>query len=448
MPTLNYILRPGKDNSASIQIFYNYGKNKRLRYSTGLKLLDINNWNEDKQRIKNVRAEIDKLSINNKLDDTQAFINKLYTELTVNQKITVTNDLLKTELNAFFNKNIRSKKQDIRFLELLPFFEWYYTNYTTNPLPTIKKPLSKTSVKTYKSGYTLLKKFNDEVYNLNYKKITFDFYDDYLSYLYSLNYSTNYIGTQVKILKTIMNASLEKDFHNNTDFNKRYFAKPTEQVTNIYLTEKELLKIYNLDLTNIKSIIIKFKNSILRLTPSIIQNARDLFLIGANTGLRISDFNKLTAKNIITVNGSKYLNLVTSKTETRLTIPINPMVNAILEKREGKPPKTIQDQHLNYAIKEIGRLAKINSDETKIITKGGKKVILNFKKYELISSHTARRSFCTNAYKSEMPTIDIMAISGHKSEKVFYNYIKVTDLERAEKIKKHKFFTKNNLKVV
>lgn len=449
MPTLNFILRKGKNNTATIHINYNYGKYTkenlfRLRYSTGLKLQNIKNWHEDNQRIKNVNEEVDKININNKLSKTQSFLGELYSDLTINKNIIVTNEILTNELDIFFNKNVKPKKPEERFLELLPFFDWYITHYETNPLPSIKKPLTKSSVKTYKSAYALLKRFNDEKYNLSYKKITFDFYDDFLAYLHHHNYSTNYIGAQIKILKTVLNASLEKDFHSNTDFKKRYFSKPSEQVSNIYLNENELLAIYNLDLTDFQPIV---KKKTVKLTKELLENAKDLFLIGANTGLRISDFNKLTKKNIITVNGSTYLNVTTSKTDTRLTIPINPMFDAILKKRGGKPPKSIPDQHLNYAIKEIGKLAKIESNESKTITKGGKKVIKNLKKYDLISSHTARRSFCTNAYKSGMPTIDIMAISGHKSEKVFYNYIKVTDIERAEKIKKHKFFTNNNLKL-
>ena len=71
---------------------------------------------------------------------------------------------------------------------------------------------------------------------------------------------------------------------------------------------------------------------------------------------------------------------------------------------------------------------------------GGKIIQKEYPKYKLITNHTGRRSFCTNAYLSEMPTIDIMAISGHSTEKVFYNYIKVSDLDRAKKIASHNFF--------
>ena len=61
-------------------------------------------------------------------------------------------------------------------------------------------------------------------------------------------------------------------------------------------------------------------------------------------------------------------------------------------------------------------------------------------KYEMIKTHTARRSFCTNAYLSGMDTLEIMALSGHKTETNFMKYIKVTARERAKRIAEHKFF--------
>lgn len=443
MATFKFKLRKGSGTSALIYINYSYGTAKRVRYSTGLKISNIKNWNVETQRVRNVQTEVNKVNINNKLNETQTFLEGLYSDLTINRGLDVTNQLLNNELDIFFKKKSRQANKT-QFLEFFPFFDWFIKHHKSNPLPTTKKPLGSGTAKTYRNAYNLLKKFNDEVYTLKYDKLTLDFYDDFLKYLYSKNYSTNYIGTQIKILKTILNAAFEKDLHNNTDFKKRYFIKPTEEVNNIYLTESELLKIYNVDLTNYKTVVV---NKDLKLTKKMLENAKDLFLIGANTGLRVSDFNNLSEKNIITVNNIDFLNVTTSKTGVNLTIPINPMVNAILKKRNGTPPPTMPDQHINYCVKKLGELAKINSIEIKTITKGGKKTTINYFKYDLISSHTARRSFCTNAYKSGMPTIDIMAISGHKTEKVFYNYIKVNNLERAEKIRLHKFFTNNNLNI-
>ncbi|MDU8885211.1 tyrosine-type recombinase/integrase [Yeosuana sp. MJ-SS3] len=436
MAKLTFKIRKGVSKSAKIQLFFNYGTNKRLRYSTGLEVLDSKNWDSEKMRIKNVLVEVHKNDVNNKLTDIQAFLEKTYTRLSVTENIEVDNEILKTELNSFLNKN-KHPEEKTEHLELLPFYKWFINNYQKNPLVTTGQPMAPGTARTYKNGYTLLKKFNDTQFKLNYEKINIDFYDAFLSYMYENEYSLNYIGTQIKILKTIMNASFEKGFHNNLDFTKKYFKKPVEEVNNIYLNQEELQKIFDLDFAEFKP---KRINKDFVVTKDKLENARDLFLISANTGLRVSDFNSLTKKNLIIEKGNDYISLTTKKNSKLLTIPINKTVKSILKKGDGKPPKKMPEQHINYCLKVIGELSGINETVQKKITKGGIKKEQEFKKFELISNHTGRRSFCTNAYKSGVPTIDIMAISGHRTERVFYKYIKVDDLERAEKISKHSFF--------
>jgi integrase len=437
MAKITFVARKGSDKQASIQLYFNYGSNKRLRYSTGLKVADFKNWDAVKMRIKNVVTETHKNAVNNKLTDIQSFIEKIYTNLSITENVVVTNDMLKDDLDIFLNK-VKPPSNEPQQLELLPFYKWFIEHYQKNPLVTTGKPMNKGTAKTYRNANTILENFNDTVFSLTYSKVNMEFYDSFLNYMYDLDYSLNYIGTQIKILKTMMNASFEKGYHNNMDFKKRYFKKPSEEVFNIYLTEVELNKIFELDLENQATI---FTNGGLKLTAEMLDQARDLFLISANSGLRVSDFNSLTTKNIITENGSSYISLITQKNSKRLTIPINRMVKSILNKRNGNPPDRMTEQHINYCLKEIGKLAEINELISKEITKGGVTQSNTVKKYELITNHTGRRSFCTNAYKSGMPTIDIMAISGHSTEKVFYSYIKVDDLERAEKISKHKFFS-------
>ena len=437
MAKLTFKARKGTSKSASIQLFFNYGSKKRLRYSTGLKVSNIKNWDSSKMRIKNVIAEIHKNEVNNKLSEIHTLIEKTYTDLAISKGLTVTNDMLKEALDKFLNKNIVIEEKP-KQLDLLPFYKWFIEYYQKHPLTTTGRPMANGTAKTYRNAYTLLQKFNDSVLTLSYDKIDIQFYDKFLNYLYENNYSLNYIGTQIKILKTVMNASFEKGYHSNLDFKKKYFKKPLEEVFNIYLNINELHKIYELDFSNFEP---KRVNKDFVITKDKLEIARDLFLISANTGLRVSDFNNLSSKSIITEKGSSYISLITQKNSKRLTIPINSTVSAILDKRDGNPPKRMAEQHINYCLKEIGEQAKINEPISKEITKGGVKVSNTVKKFELITNHTGRRSFCTNAYKSGMPTIDIMAISGHSTEKVFYNYIKVDDLERAEKISKHKFFS-------
>ncbi|MDB5208187.1 MAG: integrase [Flavisolibacter sp.] len=57
-------------------------------------------------------------------------------------------------------------------------------------------------------------------------------------------------------------------------------------------------------------------------------------------------------------------------------------------------------------------MAEIDAEVLITATKGGKRVTETFRKFELITTHTARRSFATNAYLNTVPTISIMKITG------------------------------------
>ena len=81
-------------------------------------------------------------------------------------------------------------------------------------------------------------------------------------------------------------------------------------------------------------------------------------------------------------------------------------------------------------------MAEINATETTTKTIGGKLITEKFEKWQQISSHTGRRSFCTNMYKRGLSTLMIMSISGHRTEKSFLKYIKVKQEEHAEMMKK------------
>lgn len=435
MAKLSFKIRKGKGKSGTIQLHYNYGTNSRLRYSTGLKIQNVKNWDPKTMRIKNVAEELDKNYTNKKLDKLQFDLNKKYTNLQEEQGIVMNNDVLIDFCDQFFNKT--KEQEENTSMELLPFYDWYIENYSVKPLMTTSKPLQKGTAKTYKNAFSILKRFNDSVYRIRYDKINYKFYNDYLNWLYQQGYSTNYIGTQIKILKTILRTSHELDHHSNTEYTKKYFKKPTEEVDHIFLNTDELERICKLDFSNFKT---KKVGSDVYLTKDKMDRARDLFLISANTGLRVSDFNRLNKDNIIIIDDKSYFKIITKKTSKPITIPINSIVMEILDKWNGELPPKMPEQHINYALKEIGEKAEINTKVKITRTTGGVKETNEFKKYELITNHTGRRSFCTNAYLSDMPAIDIMAISGHTSERVFYNYIKVNDLQRAIRIAENKFF--------
>ena len=114
-------------------------------------------------------------------------------------------------------------------------------------------------------------------------------------------------------------------------------------------------------------------------------------------------------------------------------------MDAILKKYGYEPPR-VHDQKLNENIKTICNIAKINTPTEIEEIIGGKKVKTVKPKYEMVASHTARRTGATLMYKAGVPTIAIMKITGHKKESTFLKYIKVSKEETAEKLSSHKYF--------
>jgi integrase len=165
----------------------------------------------------------------------------------------------------------------------------------------------------------------------------------------------------------------------------------------------------------------------------------DHFLIGCLTGLRYSDYSRLNESNFI--RETNQISIKTKKTGVAVTIPMHKFVREILKKYNYNLPKPRHIAYFNRSIKDISR--KIGFNE-KILWERtvGTKVVTEIKeKWQLVSSHTARRSFATNMFlQKDIPTYRIMLITGHRSEKSFFKYIRVTREENAFTLAGHPFF--------
>jgi len=422
--------RPNKgkkvlDNSKPQKIYIRYRLGAKVDFnaSIGATVL-IDNWDKEKKRVKNRTTIPDRHEINN-------FIVKLNSHFE-----DFTNDNLKkgytpnySEVRSYFDSFFKvanpepKQKNDTLFT---------YIDYLIER-PETKRNLSEGTIKNYRLTQTFLKRFNDEVYPIDFDSINLEWYNDFVEWCESQNLSKNYIGKHIKTLKTFMNNANEDGKTDNLQYKSKRFIVLKEDADNIYLTLNELNDLWSLDLSH---------------EPRK-EDARDLFLIGAFTGLRVSDYNNLKDENLSRTNGVKMFKVKTKKTKKEVAIPLHPIVEQILSKNNDKPPKAIPDQKINELIKEIAESAGIDEVSYTTITRGGKEIKKKNYKFELVKTHTARRSFCTNAYLSNMSTIDIMAISGHTTEKAFLNYIKVTPEQTAIRMSQHPFFQgQSNLKAV
>ena len=121
-------------------------------------------------------------------------------------------------------------------------------------------------------------------------------------------------------------------------------------------------------------------------------------------------------------------------------IPLHWMIKKILKKYPDRLPKAISDQKMNDYLKDIAEEAELNDPVIKVQTKGGVRVETKYEKWQLVTVHTARRSFASNMYLAGIPAISIMKITGHRSEKSFLKYIKISPEQNADLIESHPFF--------
>jgi len=420
MGSIKVKLRQGKGTTQNIYIHFNYGRKKNYRYATGLSVKKASHWDAESTSVKNVIAEPDSINLNADLSELLKFSRDLLRDLE-KEEIPISNHILKLRIKQFKDKNGNKKEP----LYLTDHYSWFVENYKTKPRPSTGKPLAAGTLKTYNNTLRILKDYEEYInWRLAFQHITLSFHSEFIQWMQDKGFTDNYIGTQIKNIKTVMHDAFERGLHKNLDYQKSAFTKPKEDVNHIYLTMDEIEKIKKIDYTN---------------RPDL-DVARDLFVIAAVTGLRVSDYKGFSTSNINFYKGIKYLEIKTQKGSKIVQIPLHSFVKDILEKRNGQFPPKMPEQKINDNLKIIGKKAKITEEITIDRTEGGVKKTQVFKKYEKISNHTARRSFCTNAYKAGMPVIDIMAVSGHSSEKVFYNYIKASPMERLEKISNHAFF--------
>ncbi|TYB78118.1 tyrosine-type recombinase/integrase [Bizionia saleffrena] len=420
--TIKYRLKDGKaKGETSIILDYSFGRSNRIKFATGYKV-SPKNWDKTNQRIRAVSTIKNRERVNSDLLDFSFQFTKAVSSLDEAQKQN------KSVLKSLLIKIIR-KVDDVEDKPITTFFEFAddYIRKRENQAKNINAiKLSPITVRSYKQTVSRLKDFEKKVkYNLDFGNIDLKFYYSFIEYLESNNYSVNTIGKHIKNLTTLLNRATEDGVNNNLKYKHREFKALSEDTVSIYLTESEIDALYRVDLSSTKDW----------------ELARDIFLIGYYTGQRVSDYNGITKNQIKTFNGQRVFEFKQQKTNKVVYVPIHSRVESIMNDRyNGLPPRILNDPDINEYIKEAGRKADINELVTVRKTEGGEKVVKDVPKHTLIVSHTARRSFCTNAYLSKMPTIDIMAISGHTTEREFYKYIKVTPQERAVKIADSAFF--------
>ena len=411
IPTPHFLLREPKSKTSTLILCHIRFKNERIVFNTGERIIPTE-WDSKKQRAINSKKFPQNTDLNIWLDKIDADIKSVFRTLNI-ENISATPIMIKARIDERVFNKVKNQSPT-----LLAFIESY--------IQESSKIKSNCTVKTYVTTYRHLKKYSRlNSITVDFDSIDLNFYNSFLAYLmHEAKLSQNTIGKHIQILKTLLNEATDRGFNKKLEFKSRKFKRPNEKVDSIYLNEDELNKIKSLDLS-----------SQLKL-----ERVRDLFLIGCYTGLRFSDFIRIRPENIKHELDGDFIHLVTQKTKTKVVIPLKPIVTNILNKYNGTIPKPMCNQKMNQYLKSIGEIAGINNPIQITKTKAGRREKIVSPKYMLIHTHTARKSFATNAFIARVPTISIMKITGHTTEVQFLRYVRISEEENATSLINHKFF--------
>ena len=411
-PEVHFRLKP-ESNNGQCAIYLQYIYNGyRLFYSFG-QMVKKKDWDPKKERVKsNLATTADgKFSLNKLLDNLKNLCNKSYNESLTNG--IPSPDQLKKQLEDFINQNHEEEKEEHTFFKLTE-------RYISGEIKSNKgKDKSSSSLKNYHAVTKHLKTFEKKTkYKITFDSITLDFFYKYVTYLkIDLGLAPNTIAKDISILKVFMNGAVDLGYTNNLEFKKPRFSYAEEETDQIYLTEGDLTKLYKFDFSENKKL----------------EQVRDLFVFGSWVGLRFSDFSNIRPENIIEEEGDLFIKMITKKTKELVIIPCHPIVLEIFTKYKtnaNKLPKAISNQKFNEYIKEACKQAGM--DEVGRLSTKPKLAL-----WENVSSHSARRSFASNYYLQGFPTVDLMKITGHKTERSFLKYIRVSKLDTAKRLNAH-----------
>ncbi len=295
---------------------------------------------------------------------------------------------------------------------------------------------------TVKAWFSFRKLYDqfDRRHRFTWHQIDCAFVTKFLAFMEKNDYMVSAQNKYLVDLRAIVNYAYLDGIHDN-DRAMQYFSKKKiedgDKAIEIYLSEAELQALYEMPLSGKQD------------------QVRDIFLVGCYTCQRVSDYNDIDKDCFTTTaKGTPVIRLVQKKTRNEVKIPImNPNLRAICEKYAYNLPSVV-DVILNRYIKDIlkdlsesvltlGKMVttKLTMKQKKLVEDGKLVVERNDKgeivmpRYACVTTHTARRSGITNMYLTHKYTIvQMMHVSGHKTQKTFMDYIKLSSDEIADEI--------------
>lgn len=403
-----------KSGFTPVYIQYIFKSDEKVLINTGHEV-SPEHWNAATQSIKEKAGDIYEKNFSVINAELSSLMNEFkgFLSATISRKITPTIKYINDHFQQYLiNKNQSAKPVPDKLITVYDHILDYINTKEDN--------VAKDTVKDYHALIKHLEafqKYRGEI--ITFASFNYNFYDEFVEFLF---YETekpngdkgmlaNSVGKQIKNLKAFLRDRIRKRYCVDIDLST--YRTITEDVDRIYLSWKEISTIYRFDLSNQES---------LKIT-------RDLLVLGCLLGLRFSDLSRINPSYIINYQ----LRIRQKKVKKPVQLPIMNEAREILEKYNWSAPK-IKMYEFNNNLKILGKVVGLDSYFEIAHYKQKNEILTKHKKYELMSSHVCRRSFCTNEYLEGTDIHLIMRISGHRTEKAFLTYLKMDEVVASQKI--------------
>lgn len=308
--------------------------------------------------------------------------------------------------------------------DVLEHFRFFLNNYKTGDGHSVKPNTEKKYISLCNH---IIDYFEEANTNFSLQYINLEFFGNFRDYLmWDLNLSDNTVAKYIKTLKTIT-----KFYQNRKQID--YFdvsqIKSNEKEGSIFvLTIKQVMHLQNLEIKN-----------------EALEKARDVFCFMCWTGQRYSDILRIRNEEIKSMEGNIVWELITTKTDEKITVPLVDQALQILRKYDDyiTPLPVISNQKLNDHLKKLGDKAGFKEPVSVILYYDGKKQEETLPFYEILTTHVARKSYITNSLILGIPERVVREVSGHKDEKSFKRYVNLADSYKNKVVKEA--FSKENI---
>ena len=332
-----------------ISISYN---GNRLKVYSG-RTLKIQEWDINTQTFNTIFPDS---------DHANRTLNKIKNEIINLYKIHSSNNTIPD--SVVFKRSIK----ELLKIPYRDFFDTYLEFMETNN--TLWK---KNTYKKVKTLYKQLKEFSS-AYNIKLDNIDNDCFSQLIKFYRSKNLKETTISKNMDLLQWFLNWAKRNNRIIGRDFKIEFKPRGTSTRIPVYLYWEELMKLYNLNITNHKESIV-----------------RDIFCLIAFTGIRYSEISSLLKLDV----NDEFINISGYRSRR---IPQNKFSSAIIEKYKNKYYRD-NLQFMSFSIitfiKYLRKVASAAGLNRQVFNEGTSSISIK----DVISAEIALNTYVANAIK-------------------------------------------------